>query len=361
MSVLKIRALEAKGLQIPLERPIASALGTYTHVDCVATFLHTEGGPTGYGLTMGLGGSAGKAIVPYIEHELAPLALGQDALAPEALWQRLWGPNKARMRGGLGLYSLSAVDIACWDVVAKVANLPLHTLVGGFKKEVPVYGSGGWHTLSDGELVAECEMFAAKGIGAYKMKIGSTRDEERVALIRENMGDDFILYTDANQKYSVREAVEVSAMLADYGVAWLEEPVLADTLDDLAEVAEKSHVPIGAGENAYMRWGFREICERRAAAYLQPDICRCGGITEFIKIIHLADAYCLSLCSHLVHELSISIVGASPAGGTAEYVELFPEGTLTNEFKVVNGCIRVPDVPGHGVEFTAEAFKRFAG
>ena len=359
MTATTIRALTVTPLKVPLERPIASALGTYEHIDVVHVLMETEDGPTGTGMTMALGGEGGSAIVPYIRNELAPLAVGQDALAPEALWQRMWGPNKARMRAGLGMYALSAVDIACWDVLGKVAGLPLQQLLGGFQNPVPVYGSGGWHTLSDEELLEECQGFASQGITAYKFKIGTSRDEERIGLLRREMGDGFTLYSDANQGYNVREAVEASAMLASFGVEWIEEPVLADTVDDLAEVADKSLVPVATGENIYTRWGFREVCERRAAAYLQPDVGRLGGITEFRKVAVLADAFNLSLSSHLAHEISVSLVGASPAGFMAEYMEFFPEGTFTQSFQASEGVVRVPDVPGHGMEFTAEAMTRF--
>ena len=266
MPELAIAAIEAVAMPIPLARPIASALGSYTHVDCVTVLMHTSDGPTGFGFNLGLGGAASAALVPYIEKELAPLAIGQDALAPEALWQRLWGSNKARMRGGLGVWALSAVDIACWDVVAKSAGLPLHRLLGGFRTNVPVYGSGGWLNLTDSEMVAECEAFAALGITAFKYKIGAGRDRERTALLRKAMGEDFTLFADANQQFTVREAVESSEMLADYGIAWIEEPVLADSVTDLAEVAAASAVPVAAGENAYFRWGFRELCDLRAAS-----------------------------------------------------------------------------------------------
>ncbi|MGH8926806.1 MAG: enolase C-terminal domain-like protein [Acidimicrobiia bacterium] len=148
-------------------------------------------------------------------------------------------------------------------------------------------------------------------------------------------------------------------MLAEFGVAWLEEPVLADSVHDLAKVAAQSEVAIAAGENVYFRWGFREICDLGAAAYLQPDVTRCGGITEFRKIAHLADSYRLSLCSHLWHELSISLVGAAPSGYLPEYAELFPPDLLTHSFEVIDGQIKVPDVPGHGVEFTEEAVARY--
>ena len=355
-----ITAVEVTALRFPLPTPITTALSTYTHVDANAVQVHTDGDVTGFGITAGLGGHASVAIKPYIDTELAPLIVGQDALRPKALWHRMWSPNKPRMRGGLGVWALSAVDIACWDIVGKTAGLPLHRLLGGYREDVPVYGSGGWHSLSDDDLLAECQTFAKQGITAYKYKIGSARDEERTALLRREMGEDFTLFADANQRFTVTEALESAGMLADHGVAWIEEPVLADSSDDLAEVAAASPVPVATGENVYFGWGFREICDRRAAAYLQPDVGRCGGITEFAKIAHLADSYNLALSSHLWHELSISLVGASRRGFMVEYAELIPPDALTRRFEVVDGHIRVPDVPGHGVELTPEAMARFA-
>jgi L-alanine-DL-glutamate epimerase-like enolase superfamily enzyme len=355
-----IQEVETIALRFPLPTPISSALAAYTHVDATAVRLRTDDGLTGFGITAGLGGAASAAIKPYIDTELAPLAIGEDGLAPEALWHRMWSPNKPRMRGGLGVWALSAVDIASWDLVGKAAGLPVHTLLGGFRDDVPVYGSGGWHSLSDAELIAECQAYAANGITAYKYKIGTGRDRDRTALLRREMGDGFTLLADANQRFTVTEALETARMLAEHGVAWFEEPVLADSSDDLAEVAAASPVPVAAGENVYFRWGFREICDRRAAAYLQPDVGRCGGITEFSKIAHLADAFNLALSSHLWHELSISLVGAAPSGFMVEYAELIPPDALTQPFVVSDGKIRVPDVPGHGVELTPEAQARFA-
>lgn len=347
-------------MPLPLRRPISSSLGTYQTVECVAVRVFTEVGPTGTGFTMGLGGSWSSAVAAYIADELAPAAVGSDARRPESVWQRMWAPNKARMRAGLGVWALSAVDIAVWDLLAKGAGMPLHTLLGGHRAVVPVYGSGGWHDLSDEELVAECESFAAKGITAYKFKVGSGRDLQRTALLRRAMGDDFTLLADANQRFDVTGALETAAMLADHGVGWIEEPVLADSVDDLAAVAGRSPVPTAAGENAYFGWGFREMCERRAATYLQPDVARVGGVTEFRRVAALAETFRLRLSSHLWHELSISLVGASPAGWAAEYTELLPEGLFTRRFDVDDGCIAVPDVPGHGVEFSAEAIDRWA-
>lgn len=359
MNPLTVTSVEATALELPLATPISSALGVYPHIDCTVVRVHTDAGHVGTGFTACLGGKASGAIVHYIDHELAPAIIGENVLQPELLWHRMWGPNKARQRAGLGVWALSAVDIAIWDCVGKAAGLPLHTILGGYQQSVPVYGSGGWHSLSDQELVDECAEFARLGIGAYKYKIGTDRDRDRTALLRREMGPDFILLADANQKFNVREALESAKMLAEYGVAWIEEPVVADSTDDLAAVARSSAIPTAAGENNYFRWGFRELCERKAVDYLQPDVGRCGGVTEFRKIAALADSFGVSLTSHLWHELSISVVGAARSGWACEYVELIPRGALTRSFDVVDGHLEVPDVPGHGVEFSPDAMSRY--
>ena len=355
-----IERVRTAPLRLPLEKPIGSALDRYSHVDGVAVHVDTADGPTGFGFSASLGGAASGATAAYIDAELTPRILGEDALAPERLWHQMWSPNKPRVRAGIGAWALSAVDIALWDIVGKAAELPLATLFGGFRTRVPVYGSGGWHTLTDTELVAEAGAFIEQGITAYKYKTGTDRDRERTALLRRELGDELVLLADANQRFNVREAVEHARMLADFGVAWLEEPVLADSIDDLAKVAVASPVPIAAGENAYFRWEFREIVDRRAAAFLQPDIGRVGGITEFRKVSALADAYNLSLSSHLWHELSISLLAASPMGYMCEYADFIPKGALTRAFAVEDGAITIPDVPGHGVEFTSDVLERYA-
>lgn len=354
-----IERVEAIALELPLATPISSALGVYPHVDAVVVRVHADGGVVGTGFTACLGGRASAAIVPYIDHELAPVVIGSDLESPERLWHAMWAPNKARLRAGLGVWALSTVDIAVWDAMAKSKGLPLQTLLGGERQSVPVYGSGGWHSLSDAELVSDCQGFAALGIDAYKYKIGTDRDRERTALLRNEMGPDFVLLADANQGYTVREAIDSAAMLADYGVSWIEEPVLADANDDLEAVARASAVPTAAGENHYFRWGFRDLCQRKAVSFVQPDVVRCGGVTEFRRIAELADSFGVALSSHLWHELHVSLLAAAPSAWACEYVQLLPADALTRRFEVVDGHMAVPDTPGHGVEFTAEAIDRY--
>jgi L-alanine-DL-glutamate epimerase-like enolase superfamily enzyme len=369
MPILKIESLEVVPLWIPItstpSRRFESDAAGKGGISCVAVYLHTVDGPSGLGYNFEIA-SRPSTSLPRLLEDLAPLVVGQNALAPEALWNRIWSAHKPAMRAGLGVWALSAIDNACWDILAKAAGLPLHALLGGFTTTVPVYGSGGRRGLSDLDLVRECVEYADRGMTAYKFKVGGrdgsdsgSSDEERTALLRKEMGDEFTLYADANQAYNVREAIEVSYMLAKYGIAWFEEPVAADSVADLAAVAAKSAVPIAAGENAYLRWGFRDLCEQHAVSFIQPDIGRCGGVTEFRKVAHLAEAYNIALCSHVAPELSISLVGSSPNGYLVEYLEHAPPDLWSRPFEVTNGTIEIPDVAGHGVDLSPTARARY--
>ena len=152
-----ISSIAVSVLEVPFDKPIRSALGTYIGSDYVVVELRTESGNTGFGYSTSLDRRGTKAVVSYIETALAPLALGQDVAQPAVLWQRMWSPNKARMRGGVGVHALSALDTAVWDAAAKIQNQPLATLLGGTRDRIDVYGSGGWLSLSDEELVSEAQ------------------------------------------------------------------------------------------------------------------------------------------------------------------------------------------------------------
>jgi L-alanine-DL-glutamate epimerase-like enolase superfamily enzyme len=369
MPDLSISSVEVVPLEVPRSespaRRFVKSRGDGV-IAVTAVYVHTDGGPSGFGYTTQIGSRAGGAIAAYIRDELAPRLVGAGALAPEALWHRLFSPSQSRMRAGLAVHALSALDIACWDILAKVAGLPLHSILGGFRREVPVYGSGGTPNYSDAELVEECLYFANQGLTSYKFKIGEnsvyeghSSDLDRIALLRKEVGDGFTLFADANQRYRVGQAIEASKMLHDFGIAWFEEPVLADSVADLAAVAARSDVPIAAGENHYLRWQFRELCEARAVAYLQPDPVLCGGVTEFRKAAHLADAFGLSLCSHLSHELAVSLVGAFSSGYLCEYFMQFPDELWSRAFPLHDGQLAVPDVPGHGLDLGPAARQRY--
>lgn len=371
MEKLEIESVEVVPLRIPLaDTPIhrfGRDAATTRAYGVTAVWVHTKGGPSGFGYCFQTDSGATTAIASVARDSIAPRLVGRDALAPEGIWAALWGSNRSMMRGGVGAWALSAIDTACWDALAKAAGLPLHRVLGGFRSRVPAYGSGGLRDFSDKELLAELDGYRGYGVSAYKFKIGAlaatsgqSTDEARIAMLRKEVGDDFTLYADANQAYTPAEAVEVSAMLRHYGIGWFEEPVPADSTDDLAFVAAHSAVPVAAGENAYFRWGFRELVAKGAAAVLQPDVGVCGGVTEFRKVAALAESYNVALASHLAHEISVSLVGASPAGLAVEFADLLPHDFWAAPNEVVDGHLVVPDVPGHGVELADDARRRYA-
>ena len=263
------------------------------------------------------------------------------------------------MRGGVGVHALSAIDTAVWDAYAISKNISLSSMLGKKIDEIPVYGSGGWLSLSDKELIKEGENYRKLGISAYKIKIGGERDKERLSLLKEEMGDHFDIYVDANQSFSVTEAIETAKWLRDFEVKWFEEPVLSDCPWELEAVASNSKVPIAAGENVYFRWGFEDLCQRKAALYLQPDIGRCGGVTEWIRIAELADNYELQLTSHLLHEISVSLISPFDCGFAVEYMNFFKDNPYTEDFSVKNGKIKIPSAPGHGVQFSEKAKQKY--
>ena len=355
----KVVRISVSVFEIPFETPITSALGTYIGSDYVVVELHTSDGVIGYGYSMSLDRRGTKAVVNYINNDLVPLVIDQEIIPPAAVWKKMWSPNKARMRGGVGVHALSAVDTAVWDAAAKTQGLPLNKILGGYRQKIPVYGSGGWLSMNDRELIEEAQKLAEKGISAYKIKIGGERDKERVKILRNEMGEDFVLYVDANQHFDVQGAIIASEWLAEYNIGWFEEPVLADCPWELEQVAATSRVPIAAGENVYFAWGFQDLCYRRAASFLQPDIGRCGGVTEWIKISNLASENELKLTSHLLHEVSASLIGAFSAGFAIEFMNFFSTNPFTEDFSVNKGYLTVPDIPGHGVVFSKSARSKF--
>lgn len=370
MEKLEIESVEVVPLMVPraespLQRilPHRSSAGGF---GVTAVWVHGKGGPSGFGYSWGITSSGLTTIATIIRDTLAPRLVGRDALAPEALWHGMWGPSSWLMRGGVATWALSIVDIACWDLLAKAAGLSLHRVLGGYRSKVPAYGSGGGRGFTDAELLAELEDYRAQGCTSFKFHIGSRNargvqpnEEARIALLRKEVGDDFPLYVDANGSYTPSEAIEVAAMLRNYGIAWFEEPVPADSVDDLALVAARSPVPIATGENAYLRWGFRDLVSRQAAMILQPDVGVCGGVTEFRKVAALAESFNLALCNHLSHELGVSLIGSSSAGMTVEYADLLPHHLWAEPVEVVDGHLEVPDVAGHGIELAPDAKARY--
>jgi L-alanine-DL-glutamate epimerase-like enolase superfamily enzyme len=356
---MKIAAIESAVLRIPTRKPIALDFPEHR---LVVAEIHTDAGLAGLGYSLAFGGGGAEAIQVYLETRLKPVLLGEDPLLVGRLWDRMYRADRGIKRQGIAAYALSALDIALWDIVGKAAGLPLHKLWGGVTDRVPAYGSGGWPRYGVSDLIEEAQRYASWGCRYYKMKIHHEDprvNRQRVEAVKKAVGDGVRLMVDVNQKLDVLGNIRQAELLEDLDLVWYEEPVLADDLAACADVARSIRIPVATGENNYSRFEFRELIERRAARYLMPDVCRANGFSETLRIGHLAAAHQVLVSPHVVHELSLHVVGALANGFLVEYIDWTPPDLFAAMPRCEDGHFRIPDRPGHGMALAPGALQKY--
>jgi len=357
---VKITAVETSVLRLPTAKPMALEMPEHR---MVTAYIHTDEGPSGFGYTLAFAGGGAEAIAVYLETRLKPLLLGEDPLFVERLWQRMYRGDRGIKRQGVAAYGVSALDIALWDLVGKAAGLPLYKLWGGMTDRIPAYGSGGWGKYSVADIIGEAQRYIGLGCRYYKMKAHDPDpmvNRQRVTAVRKALGDSVRLMVDVNQRLDVLGNIRQAQLLEDLDLVWYEEPVVADDIAGWAEVARSIRIPVATGENNYTRYEFRDLIERRAARYLMPDVCRANGFSETLRIAHLAAAHQVAVSPHVVHELSIQVLGAIENGFLAEYMEWAPADLFLELPRFEGGFLRIPDRPGHGLALAPGAEKKYA-
>lgn len=322
--------------------------------------ISTDQGITG--LVPAPSGDLAKAI---IEEGLKPYLIGENPLHNERIWSRMYWGMLINGRRGAVVNAIGVVDCAIWDLKGKITGQPVHRLLGGFQDTVNSYGSGINLNLSNSELVAQVRSFVEQGFRMVKIKIGHQDPEidlERVRLVREAIGPSVHLSLDVNNAWSVGTAIDLARRFEPFDIYWLEEPILADEIANYARLADRTSIPIAAGENHYTKWEFKELIEKGAVRIVQADVVRCGGLTEFVKIAAMADAYGLPVCPHHSILTDVPAIAALPNGLFHEYAEEMFEPVS----KMVKDCARphlgmiTPmDKPGFGIELNPEAVERY--
>jgi len=212
------------------------------------------------------------------------------------------------------------------------------------------------------QLVDEAVAAKAKGFRGAKLKVGKpsiAEDLRRLVAVREAVGDDFEVMVDANQAFTVSEALRRAHAYAPAGLAWLEEPLPAEDLAGHVELAAKAPMPIAVGESLYHPSHFREYLERDACSIVQVDCARIGGITPWLKVAHLAEAFNVAVCPHFLMELHVSLAAAVPNGAWVEYIPQL-DAVTTSRLAMRDGHAMAPSVPGLGIEWDTEAIDRLA-
>jgi len=356
---MKITGIASYVLTVPTREPMAL---NYLQQKLVVAEIATDEGVSGLGYSLVFGGGGAEAVHAYLEARLKLALIGEDPLHVERLWEKMFRLDMGIRKQGVAAYALAALDIGLWDIAGKVAGLPLYKLWGAVTDRIPAYGSGGWSKYSEAQLVAEAERYAAQGCRYYKMKIhhpDPRENRKRVATVKKALGEGVRMMVDVNQRLDVPGNLRQAALLEDFDLVWYEEPVLADDNAACAEVARAIGIPVATGENHYTRYEFRDLIERRAAAYLMPDVCRANGYSETMKIGRLAAAHQVPVSPHVVHELSLHVVGALANGFLVEFIDWTPPDLFEDLPKCEDGHFRIPERPGHGMALARGAVDKY--
>jgi len=356
----RVDAVEASAYVVPTDQPEAD--GTFAWTSTTLVLVQVRSGEvTGTGWTYG-----SPACTTVVEHDLAPVVVGHDALAVPAAWERMRHALRNIGRPGVAGMALSAVDIALWDLAGRLLGMPLHRLLGPAQVEVPVYGSGGFTTYDADRLAAQLGGWVhEQGIPRVKIKIGEAggsrteRDLDRVAQARAVIGPEAELYVDANGAYTVGQAVRVAERFAPYDVRWFEEPVSSDDPEGLAHVRSHCRADVAAGEYGFDLASFERLCDAGAVDCLQVDVTRCGGITELRRVAAVAAAHGLQVSGHCAPYAHLAVLTTVP---NLRHLEWFHDHVRIETMlfegcpEPLGGALRPPAEPaGHGLTWLPRA------
>ena len=297
-----VQGLDVSAYEIPTDQPESDGTLEWDSTTLVLAKARA-GDETGLGFSYG-----DVAVATLIESKLAAVVEGADAMAPPAAWQRMRAALRNVGQQGVGAMALSAVDIALWDLRARLLGVALADALPRFQRRVPIYGSGGFCSYSDDRLAEQLAGWADAGIPRVKMKVGRDpgRDRERVRIARAAIGPNVELMVDANGAYERTDALDWAERYAEHGVSWFEEPVSSDDLAGLRLVRDRAPVgmAIAAGEYGWDHFYFERMLDARAVDVLQADVTRCGGITGLVAVGALAAARSVPLSAHCAPAIS---------------------------------------------------------
>ncbi|WP_424464947.1 L-talarate/galactarate dehydratase [Pseudoclavibacter helvolus] len=357
-----IRSIELSTLRLPLATPISDAKvftgrqKPMTEVVFLIAEIQTEQGSSGHGFSYSkrAGGPAQYAHA----REVAEAALGEDPNDIQKLYSKLLWAGASVGRSGVATQALAALDIALYDLKAKRAGLPLSKLLGSYRDSVQTYNtSGGFLNASLDEVRQRATQSIEEGIGGIKIKVGlpdTAEDLRRVRAVREHIGDSVPLMVDANQQWDRATALRMGRRFEEFDLTWIEEPLDAYDAEGHADLARALDTPIATGEMLASVAEHRQLINARSCDIIQPDAPRIGGITNFLRLMTLADEAGLDLAPHFAMEIHLHLAACYPREPWVEHFDwldpLFEERLETRD-----GRMLVPDRPGLGFTFSEQA------
>lgn len=373
---MKIVRVGATPLNVPV---VIDLLGLHkeTSLSLCLTEIETDTGLIGHGMTAI---TEEEVIATAVREVAGPALIGEDPLATERLWNKLYWLLSPRGQTGYASHAIAALDIALWDLKAKALGLPLWRLLGGARSRVPVYATFGFGFFEREQLAEAAKLFVSQGFRRLKMTVGDhalarrdeprpidkviAEDERRVAAVREAVGADVNLYVDANCGLDLFHATELAQRIEPYGITFFEEPLTQNDVRQMAELRRRTRIPLACGQNEGLAFRFRDLLVQQAADVLQPNVAITGGYSQCLKIAGMAQAFNVPIDNggawpfHNMH-LHAGIAN----GGLVEYhyvavalLRQIYDGLPEPE----DGWLTLPETPGLGFEPNVERVKDIA-
>lgn len=373
-----ITDVEARAVAVPVSGEASGSSYTKTGRGTTVVTVRTDEGDVGRvhaGDVTDSFPERAADIVDLVENEVADAVVGRDLLTREAIWQDAYEGSGQffayqQTRRFLYLHALGAVDLAIWDAIGKRLDVPLYRLWGGYRDSLPVVAIGGYYRegRTREALVAEMEEYREMGLAGVKLKVGGRSVEEdidRLAAVREGMGEEFVIACDANQGYDVDEAVAFAERAGEYDIEWFEEPVAwYDQYEGMRTVRQRTGVPVAAGQSESTPSACRRLVDGGSVDVLNLDSSLAGGPTSWLKVARMAELHDVDMAHHEEPHVSMHLLSAVPNGRYAEvfHPDLDPVWyeLVADTPEIADGRLHLPDDPGLGIEYDEEFLEAHA-